>query len=228
MFAKLKSAVSNVAKQGAQILSEMSQGSGGSSNMVQLPPKVELEQLFDDFCFIVDQLSEQPNAESIDAEMRLHQSSARPIFKRIITILQVESDLWVEHQRFHVQHTQGSRKQRAEEYEIPCLEYVLQSNMIQGIVNRALTDTPRGLMPLVLTGISHLLRTIDYPLLPHQSVYKSVAKLISFATRYEAIISEITSTDDEKYLSYRRRIGERFLSFHFLSLLYCSFDLFSF
>lgn len=212
----VSSAASSAAKQSASILSSISTVAANTSSSssthgsasVAIPPKTELNNLFTEFCNIVDQLASLPNAESIDADIKLNQSSARPILKRMIYLLRQESDYWIDHQKFHVQQVQSSKK-HIEEIEIPCLEHLLQANIIQGIVNRALTDTPRGLMPLSLTAISHLLRTVEYPLLPHQSVYKSVAKLISFASRYELIISEIVSKEDERYVSYRRRIGNQ-------------------
>jgi len=209
-FSKLKGAVSSVAKQGATILTGISNVATSptpSSSETSISGKNELIQLYDQFCSIVDRLANLPNAESIDIDLKLTESNARPILRRIIKLLQIESELWIEHQRLHIQQLQSSKK-HIEDIEIPCLEYVLQSNMIQGFVNHALTDTPRGLMPLVLTGISHMLRSIEYPLLPHQSVYKSVAKLISFASRYEFVITAISAKDEEQYLSYRRRIGK--------------------
>jgi hypothetical protein len=240
-LSRIKGAVSSVASTGAHILSGISSvasssslGRNSSDNAV--PPKVELTQLYEEFCSIVDDLASLPSAESIEADIKLSQSNARPILRRIITLLQYESELWVEHQKSHIQfHTihpvsssttpriaaspsttaespqkpsSAKSKSYLEDIEIPCLEHVLQSNMIQGIINRALTDTPRGLMPLVLTAISHLLRSIDYPLLPHQSVYKSVSKLILFASKYEAVVQFVRETfDEEQYASYRRRIG---------------------
>jgi hypothetical protein len=238
-LSRIKGAVSSVASTGAHILSGISSvassSSLGKSSADNVPPKVELIQLYEEFCSIVDDLASVESAESIEADIKLSQSNARPILRRIITLLQSESELWVEHQKSHIQfHTihpvsslttprivtssgsespqkPSSAKSRPylEDIEIPCLEHVLQSNMIQGIINRALTDTPRGLMPLVLTAISHLLRSIDYPLLPHQSVYKSVSKLILFASKYEAVVQFVRETfDEEQYTSYRRRIGK--------------------
>ena len=203
----VSSGASYVSKGISTAISNATNSPAGSGH-TKLTPKEELIQLFEDFCSIVDRLAKLPNSDTLDADVRLNQSPVRTILKKIIYLLQQESQRWIDHQRYHTQRLHSNRKQHFEELEIPCLEYVLQSSMISEIINRALTDTPRGLMPLVLTAISHLLRSVEYPLLPHQTVYKTVAKLISFASRYEFIISEVLSKDDFHYGGYRRRIGK--------------------
>jgi hypothetical protein len=214
-ISKIKGAVSNVAKQGVQIISEISKDLMAPDSIPSFSnanAKQDLIILYKDLISFIDELANDPDAERIESSMKLSQSPVREILKRIIYLLQVESKQWMDLQRKSILSFK-----KMEDIEIPCIEYVLQENVIQSIILRCVSDTPRGLLPLILSALSYLFHHVEYPLLPHQSVYKSVAKLISFATRYDAMMIDQIYSDRDSYLSYKRRISKSLVpnGFHY-------------
>eukprot|EP01034_Spumella_vulgaris_P028702 gene28702-35604_t len=95
---------------------------------------------------------------------------------------------------------------------MPCIDIFLSSHFISELINRALLDRPRGCLPLILTILAFLLKSIKYPLLPHQTVYKSISKIISNAMRYDAIHNNAVNIcsggvyNKQEYNNYKRRI----------------------
>ena len=78
---------------------------------------------------------------------------------------------------------------------------------------------------MVLTMLTALLRSIPYPLLPHMTVHKPIANLISVAVRYDAmhmsttagvVGKEAETFNKAEYTAYKKRIGEyiAFLTLH--------------
>ncbi|KDO28408.1 hypothetical protein SPRG_06645 [Saprolegnia parasitica CBS 223.65] len=65
----------------------------------------------------------------------------------------------------------------------PCMEYLLEHNVIQQLCAKAADDSPSGLMVLVIIFLTDLLREskINYPILPTRGVYRSVCELIQGA-----------------------------------------------
>ncbi|KAF0720073.1 Aste57867_573 [Aphanomyces stellatus] len=65
----------------------------------------------------------------------------------------------------------------------PCMEYMLEHNVLQNLCSKAAHDSPSGLMVLVLIFLTDLLREskINYPILPTRGVYRSVCELIQSA-----------------------------------------------
>ena len=57
------------------------------------------------------------------------------------------------------------------------------------------TATTIGCLSLILESLSQLFSIVDYQLLPMSSIHKPIAKLISVASRYDAInLSNTTTT----------------------------------
>lgn len=172
----------------------------------------EMEILFREVCEIIDHLAVAPDANTIDMDLKLNQTDIRVKLRRIVEILQQEGQIWLMNQRTIV--NLGSSNDDLHVTDTPCLDHFIQMNMISELCNRAMSDSPRGILRLVLTTVSTMLRQITYPLLPHQSVYRPVAKLIFVASRYEAFIQHDSSpamrksaAEKEKLTAFHRRMG---------------------
>lgn len=77
--------------------------------------------------------------------------------------------------------------------------------------NRACRDLPRGSLPMILGIIASLLRCVRYPLLPHQTVHRPIAHLITVAWRYEVFHNHgLSSQSKAEFISYRKRIGKSY------------------
>jgi hypothetical protein len=99
----------------------------------------------------------------------------------------------------------------ADAQDHPCLDYFLQNHVMEALCRRARRDLPRGCMPLVLHIVTVILRSIRYPLLPHQAVHKSLGQLISNASslsqKYTAAAKNKTPATKTELTNYIRRIG---------------------
>lgn len=214
-FNKVKAAASKLSQQSAQLITSVKNSIATStvSNTSTAADataysKEELQELFEQVLQCIDSLAESYDAmiPSFETDPKLNASTIGLDLKRIITILKFDSEKWLAIQR-KVDHD------HMEESDIPCLDYFIQSNMIQSLCNRAHLDIPRGVMPLVLKALTLLLKSVAYPLLPHQSIHKSIAKIISVASRYDAIVGIYNDRrksilEQEQYVTYRKRVGE--------------------
>lgn len=210
-FSKVGSAL-QLAKQGsAQIISSVNKAittatiSAPAPKAVELSKTDELTLLFKEICEIIEYLALLPDADSIDTDAKVSQTPLRQKLKRMVEILQEEGDGWQSSQRYF---SEADEEQSA----VPCIDHFIQLNVVSELCNRAMNDTPRGIMRLILTTMSTLLRAVSYPLLPHQSIYRPMAKLIFVASRYEAFIQLDVSVkmplqEREKYTNYMRRKG---------------------
>ncbi|ETV83189.1 hypothetical protein H257_03978 [Aphanomyces astaci] len=111
-----------------------------------------------------------------DAQQRakLSDSNTRDNLAKLVKLLYAEEDA-LDRQVYVV-----------EEYSInarPCMEYLLEHNVLQNLCAKAALDSPCGLMVLVLIFLTDLLREsrINYPILPTRGVYRSVCELIQAA-----------------------------------------------
>jgi hypothetical protein len=168
-----------------------------------------------------------------ETDPRLNNSPIGIELKKLIQILKLDSEKWLvvqrkvkKQQHSHQSTTQPPEDDRdsmddfqkhnhnvaLEESDIPCIDHFIQSNMIQSLCNHVQTDLPRGIMPLMLKALTLLFKSVPYPLLPHQSIHRPIAKLISTATRYDAFIGVYGEhnkpTEQEQYNNYRKRISE--------------------
>ena len=100
------------------------------------------------------------------------------------------------------------------------------------------TATTVGCLSLILESLSQLFTIVDYQLLPLSSIHKPIAKLISVASRYDAMITQQSKSDgssssssssgknnnnnssiDNAYVnidnvSYKRRVGKLQQHYH--------------
>lgn len=54
----------------------------------------------------------------------------------------------------------------------PCVEYILQNEVLSTLQLHAQNDIPTGMRPIVLSFFSQLLQKLDRSVLPHLKVHK--------------------------------------------------------
>lgn len=205
-FSKVKS----IASKGMKVLSDVKMAAveyatapSGTSSIGQstLPPYKEIIYLAQQVLEIIDTLS-QVDPYSLETDRRLHDSKIRLFVGRIVHLLQIESS-----------NESLSIHNDDHEPSSPCIDIFVSSNFIAALITRGLVDKPRGCLPLVLWVIADILRSVSYPLLPLQSIYKPVSKLISNAMRYDAVHNNANLIcsggvyNKNEYSAYKRRIG---------------------
>lgn len=89
------------------------------------------------------------------------------------------------------------------EDSLPCLA---DSMIIYALCNRAMQDTPRGSLPMLLNTLSSVIEHADYPLVKVRSVYEPLGQLISAALRYETLFDNCFDEDAQIYADYLDRI----------------------
>lgn len=213
-------------------------GNGNNGYLQVELTKEELQTTFDNIIRIIQELSKDQDIGAsmvpFETDPRLNYSAIGLELKKLIQILKLDSEKWLAVQRKvkHPQHQQQTQAQQPadgeneddihnqsninihlEESDIPCIDHFIQSNMIQTLCNHVQSDLPRGIMPLVLKALTLLFKSVPYPLLPHQSIHRPIAKLISTAARYDAFIGVFgehnkTPAAKEQYNNYRKRIGK--------------------
>ena len=211
-FEKMKGSAMKAAKQGMQLLATVSAVasdtvSAVASDLAITPqyntgrkPQEEFTLLFKAICEAIDEIADSDDADSPEADRRLYDSRARSCLKAMVALLQTESDRWVK---------QYADSPDPEVNELPCLDRFLQTHVMQELSSRAVRDLPRGCLPLVLGSTAALLRGVRYPLLPHQTVHKPIAHLVSVAARFDAMnFAGSDSTSKQELASYKKRIGE--------------------
>ena len=184
-------------------------------------PQDRLLQLFRSACELMETMANAPESQSMEADRRLQQSNVKVYIKEMIDILEEEGRKW----KFGHDHSNDDPTSYT-----PCMDLFLQTRMVQELCNRAVLDLPRGCLPLVLSMLAILLRTVSYPLLPHMTVHKPIANLVSVAVRYDAMHmytnagnsntagSTIANNNNnnnnpeaynkQEYTSYKRRVGK--------------------
>eukprot|EP00941_MAST-03F_sp_MAST-3F-sp1_P003387 g3387.t1 len=60
----------------------------------------------------------------------------------------------------------------------PCLEYLLNSRLVESLCMMGLADRPQGMMSIVLQTVYALVKHIKHPLLPHMFVHAPVCQLL--------------------------------------------------
>ncbi|OQS00068.1 hypothetical protein THRCLA_06267 [Thraustotheca clavata] len=117
------------------------------------------------------------NLPEAQQRKQLQDSSTRDNLAKLVKLLYAEEDALDR----HVHDRETSIDQR------PCMEYLLEHNVIQKLCEKATQDTPCGLMVLVIIFLTDLLREskINYPILPTRGVYRSVCELIQGAIERE-------------------------------------------
>lgn len=217
-FSKVTGSAMSLAKQSIQVMSGgiVTMEGKTNSSAAQISSQQALESNFRSVCELIEQLASLPDSKTAEGERKLQQSKVKQHLKEIVAILEDESYRWCKRNDVNFRDDAGS-------CETPCMDVFLQSRMLQELCNRAVLDTPRGCLPMILTTLASLLRSVQYPLLPHMTVHKPIANLISVAVRYDAMhmytnatnaaVTNNDTPDGEvfnktEYANYKRKIGE--------------------
>ncbi len=107
---------------------------------------------------------------------QLHDSQTRENLAKLVRLL------YAEEEALDLQlHKDANELSMIEQR--PCLEYMLEHNIIQNLCSKATKDNPSGLMVLVIVFLTDLLRDskINHPILPTRNVHRSVCELIQAA-----------------------------------------------
>ncbi|ETW02658.1 hypothetical protein H310_06117 [Aphanomyces invadans] len=112
----------------------------------------------------------------IQQRTKLSDSNTRDNLAKLVKLLYAEEDA-LDRQMY------GGGQEECSIDARPCMEYLLEHNVLQNLCAKAAQDSPRGLMVLVLIFLTDLLREsrINYPILPTRGVYRSVCELIQAA-----------------------------------------------
>ncbi|RHY26827.1 hypothetical protein DYB32_007249 [Aphanomyces invadans] len=112
----------------------------------------------------------------IQQRTKLSDSNTRDNLAKLVKLLYAEEDA-LDRQMY------GGGQEECTIDARPCMEYLLEHNVLQNLCAKAAQDSPRGLMVLVLIFLTDLLREsrINYPILPTRGVYRSVCELIQAA-----------------------------------------------
>ncbi len=212
-FNKVKGSAMSFASKGMQILSNVKSAAveftntNTPSNAIVIYPEKEIVLLFNAILEIIDTLANNNEPFSNETDQKLQNSKIKFFITKIIGYIQVETETWMHD--FH-----NAEINEFEDSKMPCIDLFLSTHFVNELVNRGLLDRPKGCLPLILSIISYLLRSINYPLLPHQTIYKPISKLISNAMRYDAVHNNATIMctngvyNKVEYSNYKRRIGE--------------------
>ena len=210
-FQKLSGSAIKAARQGIQIITAAAEAALTPINS-QKRPQDEFLSNFRSACNIIDELANRPDADTPDADNLLFESRIKYHLKTMLILLQEESDTW-----FHEINDPNC----GDLSEMPCFDQFLQYHVTHELCKRAIRDTPRGTLPLILGTLASWIRGVKHPLLPHQSVHKHVARLISVAARYEALhysaAGALTDSGKLDLINYKKRVGEG--SFYFICVV---------
>lgn len=216
-FNKVTESAISLAKQGIHAMAIMSPDGVKfvDADVGEGSPPQLLESNYRSACAAMEQLAGFSDSKSSEGDKRLHQSNVKRHLKEIVALLEEEANSWSKRNTSHALDGDAN-------FGTPCMDVFLQSRIVQELCNRAVLDNPRGCLPMVLSILALLLKTVNYPLLPHMTVHKPIANLISVAVRYDAMhmytnaanaaAGNMDSADWEvfnktEYSSYKRRIG---------------------
>ena len=167
-------------------------------------PRDVLISLVHSVCGVIDQHAISDGADSLEGDRVLYESNAREYLRHIIDMLIADGARWVD----SMAGAAGSS-----DVELECVDAFLQTNAMHELCRRAGRDLPRGCLPMVLAFVSTLLKQVRYPLLPHQTVYRPLARLLSITCRLDAVLGRghtaAQGTSPERSLemaNYTRRV----------------------
>jgi hypothetical protein len=121
----------------------------------------------------------------------------------MILLLQSESDKW------YLNYT--GNEDELDIAVMPCFDVFLHHHMMLELCRRAIRDLPKGCLPLILGATATLIQNVKYPLLPHQTVHKPIARLISEVSRFDALHytgANISISKKQEMINYKKRIGK--------------------
>lgn len=218
---KVTGSAINLAKQSVQIISTVASSNNAFSTSSSHGPAEEIQYIYKEICGTIESIVNSSDSSSQDFDVKLNQSGIRDLLRKFTVLLKVESETWLAKEK-SIYTTNDFKDMN--DTPIPTIEACLAANMIPGLCKLALEIDRKGVLPMMMSAVSNLLRTIQYPLLPHQSIHKATRQLISFALEYKtrqgmkmpAVLSQTkrnevfqdVSNHNETIQSYQRRIGK--------------------
>ena len=116
-------------------------------------------------------------SDSYEVEKEFSQSKIKEYLREIISILKSDTDTLSE----------GLYMADLNDDLGSCFDYFIQFHMVREFCIRAIKDTPRGFLPLILNFVASVFQNVSYPLLPQVSIHKAVANLLFFSYHYESL-----------------------------------------
>jgi hypothetical protein len=199
-FQKISDTAIKAAKQGIQIISSAAEAAL-SSNLPKRKPDEEFHHCFLSVCNIIDELGKLPDADSPEVDNLLFESKVKYHLRVMLMLMEEESDRWFQ---------EMNSSQHSELSPMPCFDAFLHHRVILELCDRAIRDLPRGCLPLILGTLASWIRAVKYPLLPHHTVHKPIARLISTASRFDSRHYSSTNAAPEikqDLMNYKKRVG---------------------
>lgn len=186
--------------------------SSSSSSGIRKRPVDDFVLRFNCICKILDGLAK---AEStVDTEKSLHQSKIHEHIKEVLRHLHAEDRMWCDKE---IKSNGGTMKpELAEEVtDHPCFDVFIESRYMDEICRRARQDRPRGSLPIVLVMTTTILRNIRFPLLPHETVHKSLRRLICDASSVSSMYNSIVKSKKpvtREFIIYAKKLDSHLVN----------------
>ena len=129
-------------------------------------------------------------SDSIEVEREFAKSKIKDHLKEIIQILRTEPTKEKEQEKDKINDIDNHNNYSNNNYSYnddDKYDYFIQYHVIREFCVRAIKDSPKGILPLVLNFIASILQNVKYPFLPHITIHRSIANIIFFASHYESL-----------------------------------------
>jgi len=163
-------------------------------------PPQELAHTFKAVVASIDALAERDVADPVESEKQLKGSKVAEQLATIVTLLLDDCDVPTSpvppatparsvggNSSSSTKAPAATPTSKSGKFTQTCADVYLQHHVTHELCMRAIKDSPFGLLILVLDFLVRVLSEAPYPLLPHQTVHKPVANLITFCARYDAL-----------------------------------------
>nr|CCA25416.1 conserved hypothetical protein [Albugo laibachii Nc14] len=133
----------------------------------------------------MDAVLERNVADLIEQKRILRDSNTPESLQKMVMLLCTE-EMSMEHQEAGLDaSTQTNAEDSMQSYR-PCLEYLLENQIVPYLCDIGKRDQPRGFMSLSLQFISAILEKLEYPILPTREIHVAIIALVE-----SAILSEV-------------------------------------
>ncbi|KAL0584351.1 hypothetical protein ABG067_005852 [Albugo candida] len=133
----------------------------------------------------MDAVSERNITDMVEQKRILHDSSTPESLQKMVMMLCTEEKS-VEHLRTRFDVTLHTNSEESMQSHRPCLEYLLENQIVPYLCDIGKRNQPRGIMPLSLQFISAILEKLEYPVLPTREIHVAIIALAK-----SAIVNEI-------------------------------------
>lgn len=133
----------------------------------------------------MDAVSERYITDMVEQKRILHDSSTPESLQKMVMMLCTEEKS-VEHLGTRFDVTLHTNSEESMQSHRPCLEYLLENQIVPYLCDIGKRNQPRGIMPLSLQFISAILEKLEYPVLPTREIHVAIIALAK-----SAIVNEI-------------------------------------